>query len=108
MKNTKGGLNLKKRKDSATKKITLRDLASVSLIFFFLDKFSNVIYNAVKESFLGSILTAYSREQRAFDDSYIKAHFSESVWFRKYFRNVRKFLSRGFESSFILNKIVFC
>lgn len=105
MKNTKGGLNLKKRKDSATKKVTLRDLASVSLIFFLLDKFSSFLYNAFKESFFGSILTAYSKEQTAFDNSYIKAHFSESVWVRKYFRNIRKFLSRGFESSYFLSKI---
>ena len=105
MKNTKGELNLKKSKSSAVKKTNLKDLASVSLIFFLIDKFSNFLYNSVKDSFFGSILTAYSKEQNAFNNSYIKSHFSDSVLAKRYFRNIRRFLSKYFESSYILNKL---
>lgn len=83
----------------------LRDLASVSLIFYFIDKLSGCIYSALKNSFLGFIFTSYSQEQNAFDNSFLKAHFSEGFLSKKIFRNIRRILSKGFESSYTLNKI---
>ena len=96
---------MKKTKNSTAKRMKLRDLASVSLIFYFIDKLSGFIYSALKNSFLGFIFTAYSQEQNAFDNSFLKAHFSEGFLSKKIFRNIRCILSKGFESSYALNKI---
>ena len=96
---------MKKTKNSTAKRMKLRDLASVSLIFYFIDKLSGCIYSALKNSFLGFIFTSYSQEQNAFDNSFLKAHFSEGFLSKKIFRNIRRILSKGFESSYTLNKI---
>lgn len=96
---------MKKSKSNTDKKITFQDLASVSLIFFLIDEFASIIYNGLKNSFLGYIFTAYNQEQRAFNNSYVKKHFSENILSRKIFRNIRSILSKGFESSFALNKL---
>lgn len=96
---------MKKGKCSSDRKDLTQSLVSVSLIIFLFDKFSDLIYNALKNGFFGRLFTAYTKEQNAFDNTYIKAHFSDSIWVKKYFRNIRKFLSKGFESSMILNGV---
>lgn len=105
MKNTRGGMVLKKSKGSSVRGSSAKKPAFVSLIFFLLDSFSSIVYNGLKGSFFGSIITAYNREQRAFDNSYIKAHFSEGILVKKYFRIIRRFLSKSFENSIILRII---
>ena len=96
---------MKKGKNSSDRKVNAQSLASVSLIIFLFDKFSDLIYNAFKNGFFGRIFTAYTKEQNAFDNSYLKAHFSNSILVRKYFRNIRRFFSKGFENSMILNGV---
>ena len=96
---------MKKTKSNSVKTLKIQDLASVSLIFFLIDKLSGIIYTGLKNSFFGFIFTAYNREQQAFNNSFLKTHFTENILSKKIFRNVRKILSKGFESSFILNKI---
>ena len=104
MKNTKGEASLRKNKTNSTDTGITPSVASASLIFFLLDKFSAYIYNAFKDSFIGNIFTAYSKEQKALDDSYLKSYLANSLLVKRYFKNIRKYLSRSFESSLILNK----
>ena len=96
---------MKKSKTNSTDTGVTPSIASISFIFFLFDKFSAYIYNALKSGFLGKIFTAYSVEQNAFDNCYIKKHFTNSTLVKKYFRNIRRYLSGSFESSYILNKI---
>ncbi|MBQ8848917.1 MAG: O-antigen ligase family protein [Clostridia bacterium] len=96
---------MKKRKNRSADTGDIANIVSVSLIFFLFDKFSDFIYNAIKNSFFGKIFTSYTKEQEAFDNSYLRAHFANSGLIKKYFRNFRKFLSKEFESSYILNMI---
>ena len=96
---------MKKSNVRTSKDFAIKDLASVSLLIFLIDKFSSFIYNGLKNGFLGFILTSYSKEQRAFDNSYVKVHFTENILSKRIGRNIQRFLSRSFEGSLLLNKI---
>lgn len=79
-------------------------LAAFSLFVFLLDKLADKIYQAICDGFFGKIFTAYSSEQGAFEDGFLKNHFI-SVKFKLYFRKFRQFLSRSFSSSRVLGRI---
>ena len=77
---------------------------SVSIIIFLLDSFADWIYNSLIEGFFGRIFTAYSAENLAFEEGFIKKYFKGGLKIRDYFRRLRAFLSRNFEDSYLLNK----
>ncbi len=95
---------MKKVKNSVGDDKSVSRLASRSLIVSLLDKFSDFVYNSLKNGFFGNIFTAYSKEQEAYENSFLKKHFSDSNKFNSFFRGTRKFFSRSFENSYILNK----
>ena len=90
------------KKDSASKK-SEKSTASISLVLFLLDKLSNAIYHALCNGFFAKIFTAYSKEQRAFENGFLKNHFI-SAKFKVFFRRIREYISKAFETSWFLNK----
>ncbi len=95
----------KARKNTAgAKAISFRDVASISLIIFWLDKLSNKIYSALIQGFFGKIFTAYSAEQIAFENGFLRNYFYNDTKFKKYFRRFWMYLSKAFETSFFLSK----
>ena len=80
-------------------------VAGISLIIFLLDKLSDVIYNALIKGFFGRIFTAYSSELSAYDRGRLKYFFRKESKTRYYFRKLREYLSKSFETSFLLGKL---
>ncbi len=80
-------------------------LAGISLIVYLFDKLSDVIYNALINGFFGYIFTVYDSELDAYKNGYIVSYFKGGSKTRKFLRAVREYLSRNFETSFILKKI---
>ena len=96
---------MKKNKSNVRDVENTKNLASFSLIVFLLDKLSDVIYNALRNGFFGKMFTSYTKEQTAFEEGFISRHFSESAKLKHYLLIVRKYLSKAFETSIILQKI---
>ena len=88
-------------KDSKPKKT--KKTASIGLILFLLDKLSNAIYHALCNGFFAKIFTSYSKEQEAFETGFLKNHFI-SAKFKAFWRRVRQYISKAFETSWFLNK----
>ncbi len=80
-------------------------LARLSIIVYFLDKLSDKIYNALVNGFFGYIFTAYSLETRAYNDGFVVSFFYGGSRWRRLLRKFREYLSRSFETSFILKKL---
>lgn len=100
----KGGKILKKSKNSTADAISVQKHATKSVTVTLLDKLSNSIYNALKNGFFGRLFTSYSKAEESFENGYLKDHFTIHSGLRVFFRNIRKYLSSSFESSFFLNK----
>ena len=77
-------------------------LAGISLLFYLMDKLSDVVYNALINGFFGYIFTAYNSELSAYQNGYVISYFKGGSKSRKILRTIREFLSRSFETSFIL------
>lgn len=77
--------------------------ASLGLILFLLDKLSNAIHHALCNGFFAKIFTAYSKEQEAFENGFLRNHFI-SAKFKAFFWKLRQYISKAFETSFFLNK----
>ncbi len=96
---------MKKKKNNSVDGAGSVGLASLSAIIFLLDKLSDFIYSSLQNGFFGKMFTSYSKEQEAYEDSFLKKHFVKNEGFTRFFRNTRKFFSRRFEDSFILNRL---
>ena len=100
----------KRNNDKSENNITQRskstqNVAGISLIVFLLDKLSDAIYNALINGFFGYIFTAYSSELSAYSNGCVKFFFRSDSKTRQYFRKIREYLSKSFETSFILSKL---
>ncbi len=83
-------------------------LAGLSIIVYFLDKLSDKIYNALINGFFGYIFTAYSLETTAYSNGFIVSFFRGGSRSRRLLRSFREYLSRSFETSFILKRLRTC
>ncbi len=79
--------------------------SSISLIFFLLDSLSEKVYKALVQGFFGKIFTAYSAEQKAFEEGYLQTRFVEKTKLRALFRKLRESLSRSFEESYFVARL---
>ena len=70
-----------------------------------LDKLSDVIHNALVNGFFGRIFSAYSDELSAYERGAFVAYFKGESRSRTFFRKIREYLSKNFETSFILKKL---
>lgn len=89
----------------SAKKRNASGLAGISLIVYLIDKLSCTVYNALANGFFGYIFTAYSSELNAYTGGYLVSYFRGGSKTRKFLRTVREYLSRSFETSFILKKL---
>ena len=101
-KSKEGVLPKKQRKE---KKKEYVGLASVSIVIYLLDSFADWVYRSLVEGFFGRIMTAYCAEATAFENGFVKNHFKNSRVVQRYFRGIRRGISRGFENSFFLQKL---
>ena len=96
---------MSKRKKSESAEMKTGSVLSVSIIVFLLDRLSDAIYQALTNGWFGKIFTSYSKEQRAFEQGFLKHHFTSGTKLQLYVRWLRQHLSRLFESSFFFSKI---
>lgn len=69
-----------------------------------LDRFCDLIYNALSNGFLGFIFSAYSTEQRALENGFVSRYTFKSTIAGKISRKTREVLSREYEESYFLKK----
>ncbi|MBE6545870.1 MAG: hypothetical protein E7668_00330 [Ruminococcaceae bacterium] len=96
---------MKKSKTNTAENRQNSGLASASLIVYWLDLFVNSIYNACSNGFFGKLFTAYSKEQTAFESGFLNNHFTSGTKLQQYFRRVRQFISRSFQTSYFVQKL---
>lgn len=94
-----------KKRNNASKSEKALDIFSVSWILYYICLFSEKLYDGIKNSFVGNLLTAYEQEQGGYDSGFIKNHFTNNLGFKRYLRTIRMHLSKQFEGSLILNLI---
>ena len=94
--NTAGSPKSKKR---------LSRLFSVSLFINLLSRFTDVLYDALINSFIGHIFTAYSSEQLAFERGAVRNYFKGGLISTSHSRKIKQIIERIFETSFFINKL---
>ena len=95
---------MKSEKRTAKKMNKTPDFVAVSVFVYLLDRFADWFYASLVEGFFGKIFTAYSAEQKAFENSFIKHYFTGNLKIKEYARKLRAFLSRNFEDSYLLKR----
>ena len=94
---------MRKNKTEIIEKNKKNDPVIFSLIVFLLDKLSDAVYHALCNGLFGKMFTAYSKEQTAFHNGFIKRYFTSGIKMQFYFRMLRQYFSRAFETSFFIN-----
>ena len=94
--NTQNKSNGKKR---------LSKLFSLSIFVNLLSKFTDIIYEALINSFIGHIFTAYSSEELAFERGSVRNYFKGGLLSRTHSRKIKQSIERVFETSFFINKL---
>lgn len=95
----------KKKADKANGRRGIRRQLSLSIFLYLFDRLINSIYNGLIKGFFGRIFTAYSSEQKAFEDSFAVKYVNGSDRFDNWAHKLRKKCSRAFESSLLLGKL---
>ena len=83
----------------------LSKLFSLSIFLNILSKFTNIIYDALINSFIGHIFTAYSSEQLAFERGAVRSYFKGGLIPTTRSRKIKQHVERVFETSFFINKL---
>lgn len=88
-----------------TGKKRLSKLFSLSIFINLLSKFTDVLYDALINSFIGHIFTAYSSEQLAFERGAVRNYFKGGLISTTHSRKIKQNVERIFETSFFINKL---
>lgn len=96
---------MKSEKRTAKKMKKNTDFVAVSVFVYLLDRFADWFYASLIDGFFGKIFTAYSAEQKAFENGFLKHYFTGNLKVKEYAHKLRAFLSRNFENSYLLKKI---
>ncbi len=96
MRKSKAASDVQREND---KRRAIPGLAGISWIVYMFDKLSAVIYSALVSGLFGRIFTSYSKELEAYNNSYFISYFKGGSKTRLFFRKIRGFLSKSFESS---------
>lgn len=83
----------------------LSKLFSLSIFANLLSKFTDVLYDALINSFIGQIFTAYSSEQLAFERGAVRNYFKGGLISKTHSRKIKQNVERVFETSFFINKL---
>ena len=93
---------MKQEKRGPARAVHKKEYATVSLIFYLLDRLWNFFSEKIVSGFFGSIFTAYSKEQRALDEGFLKEHFVNGSKIRTIIRYLKFYVSGTLESSWFL------
>ncbi len=89
----------------ANGKNRLSRLFSLSIFVNLLSKFTDVLYDALINSFIGHIFTAYSSEQLAFERGAVRNYFKGGIISTAHSRKIKQNVEKVFETSFVINKL---
>ena len=78
---------------------------STSIIIHLICCLTNFVYDSFKNGFFGKIFSAYSVEEGAYQESFLKNYFGRYDSPVKYGRKIRAHFSKAFDSSFILDQL---
>lgn len=95
---------MRSEKHTAKKTNKAADFVAVGIFVYLLDRFADWFYTSIVEGFFGKIFTAYSLEQNAFENGFLKHYFTGNLKVKEYAHKLRAFLSRNFEDSYLLNR----
>ena len=73
-------------------------------IIALLDRFCDLIYNALSGGLLGTVFSSYSKEQRALENGFVSKCTFKSSFVGRAARKTREVLSKAYEESFFLRK----
>lgn len=73
-------------------------------IIALLDRFCDLIYNALSSGLLGTVFSSYSKEQRALENGFVSKCTFKSSFVGRAARKTREVLSKAYEESFFLRK----
>lgn len=76
-----------------------------SVIISAVGRLVDAIYDALSGGFIGRIFTSYKKEEKAFEDGFIKNYYTGGQKTKGYVRKGREKLSEAFEKSYILGKL---
>ena len=94
---------MKKRKEKTADAEQGNVYVRVSLIFSLLDYIRAFFGKKISGGFFGKLLTSYSREQKAFEEGFLKHHFSNENRLKPYTRKIRYHISGALEGSWFVN-----
>ncbi|MBQ9085910.1 MAG: O-antigen ligase family protein [Clostridia bacterium] len=94
---------MRRRSSKSARAEQSKGTATVSLIFFLLDQLWNFFCQKLSNGFFGKIFTSYSKEQKAFDEGFLKSQFVSGNKIKEYFRKLRFYVSGTLEASWFLN-----
>lgn len=89
----------------SSRKKRLSRLFSLSIFVNLLSRFTDLVYDALINSFIGHIFTAYSSEQLAFERGAVKSYFDGGLISTARTRKIKQNVERVFETSFVINKL---
>lgn len=93
---------MKRLKRGSARAVPKKESATVSLIFYLLDRLWNFFSEKIVNGFFGTMLTAYSKEQKSFDEGFLKDHFTSGSKLRMITRRLKFYISGTLESSWFL------
>ena len=88
-----------------SRKKRLSRLFSLSIFVNLLSRFTDLVYDALINSFIGHIFTAYSSEQLSFERGAVKSYFDGGLISTARTRKIKQNVERVFETSFVINKL---
>ena len=75
---------MKSEKHTAKKTNKATDFVAVGIFVYLLDRFADWFYASIVEGFFGKIFTAYSAEQSALENGFLKHYFTGNLKIKEY------------------------
>lgn len=94
----------KSKKRAEAKKHLPGGIASLSFLIALFDRICNIICDAIVKGFFGRLCSGYKKCQQSFENGFLREFLFSDRKFKKFFRRVRKFLSRNLETCFIVTR----
>lgn len=94
----------KLEKRASAFKSSLSGIASVSFIIALFDRLWEIVYNALVNGFFGRVFSGYKKNDRSFENSFLRELVFGDRRFKKIFRRTRKFLSSNIETCFVVTR----
>lgn len=100
---TRENENRKDVKEKKDKKKRVGGIAAFSLLIALFDRLGEMIYDTVINGFFGNLFTSYTKVRELFKNSLFGKKVFNNTGIRRFFRRIRRFLSRNLDSCFSLS-----